>query len=182
MEVMLEMEKRFQRGYKERIARIWRMIGYLGTKTRCRCVSEVTNLDDRMTVLLPEQEAQRKRDNCATRPLVWLWPWTPGLYRELGQAQNQYKHSNYKSELLMRYWSGIVLMGLKLKSFLIWKKTSLRKTMMDGEGLENLTGGEMLLSAFGKALMEAWGGRQRAQHGSMPVGIEVSLLYWCDRR
>ena len=33
-EVTLEMEKRFQRGYKERTARIWRLIGYLGAKVK----------------------------------------------------------------------------------------------------------------------------------------------------
>jgi len=48
-------------------------------------------------------------------PLIWPLPRTSGLYRELRQASNQYKHSNSKSELLMRYWSGILSLDLKMK-------------------------------------------------------------------
>ena len=69
-----------------------------------------------MTVLLPETRKPEKRGRITQScPSIWLWPRTFGLSREIRQAYNQYKHSNSKSELLMRCWSGIISMGLKMK-------------------------------------------------------------------
>lgn len=61
MEGTMEMENRDQKSYEERIARIWRLILGSEEKRGCRDASEVTNLGNRMMVLLLGTGKPRKQ-------------------------------------------------------------------------------------------------------------------------
>lgn len=100
-----------------------------------RDASEDTNLGNRMMVLLPETRKARKRERITELvPLIWRWPRTSGLDREIRQVCNQYKYSNYKSELLMRYWVWNCISGLANEEFFHLEGSFLKEVTLMEKG------------------------------------------------
>lgn len=96
-----------------------------------RDASEDTNLGNRMMMLLPETRKARKRERITELvPLIWRWPRTSGLDREIRQVCNQYKYSNYKSELLMRYWVWNCISGLANEEFFLLEGSFLKEVTL----------------------------------------------------
>ena len=130
-----------------------------------------------MVLLLPETKKQKKKKKeriTQLGPLIWPLLRTSGLYGELRQASNHYKHSNSKSELLMRYWSGILSLDLKRVSSY---ERNLPKENCTGwkRRAQVLDERTKVVFLFGRALIEARR-QETADHGCMPVGMEAPLF------